>query len=134
MEGEQIQVPQMAAKMQKKMFERIDFTINKVLTANIINNAKVQKGSIYLLSKEESLGIMIETPKGSRVTRPTFGSLFYTLVDRDFNDIWILKAKKMILECIYDQNDVLWDKRVDIKNLDITLDMFDKAQISIQLW
>ena len=76
---------------------------------------------------------MIATPLGSRVMRPTFGSDFYKLVDKEFNDIWILKAKKAILECTRCSiTGKLWDDRVEIKDLKIEI-IDNKVNIEVTL-
>jgi len=89
----------------------------------------------FLLTPIQSLAVMIETPLGSRVGRPTFGSEFYKLIDKDLNDIWILKAKKAILESTRDSiSEELWDKRVDIKDLKIFYTNDKEVKIKVELY
>jgi phage baseplate assembly protein W len=108
-----------------KILEGVNLIISEPKNTNY-------KGLIYLLAPDESLSVMIATAKGSRVGRPTFGSTFYKLVDGSIDDIWILRAKKAILECITDENDLLWDDRVDIKKLEIKIDK-GKVNIMVEL-
>ena len=98
-----------------------------------ISTSTLTSNKVYLNNPEQSLNNMIETPKGSRTMRPLYGSEFYKLVDTVMNDIWVLKAKKMILECIKNPiTDELWDKRVDIKSLTITI-VDSEANIEVEL-
>lgn len=62
---------------------------------------------------------MFTTALGDRIMLPNFGSLLYTLVDRTFNQEWIIDFKRFSLECCFDENGKLWDKRVYPKNLKI---------------
>ncbi|WP_324171983.1 hypothetical protein [Sulfurimonas sp.] len=102
--------------------------INLNISTNTLTSDKV-----YLNTPEQSLNNMIETPKGSRTMRPLYGSEFYKLVDVVMNDIWVLKAKKMILECTKNTlTQELWDERVEIKGLTITI-VDSKADIEVEL-
>lgn len=107
---------------------------------NILDNIKVNvrvtsntEIGVYILTPEQSLAVMIQTALGSRVGRPTFGSTFYTLVDKNINDLWVLKAKKSILECTRCSiTGKLWDSRVDIKNLNMSI-VDDTVDIGVEL-
>ena len=99
----------------------------------IISTSTLTSDKVYLNSPEQSLNDMIETPKGSRVMLLTYGSAFYKLVDMVMNDIWIIKAKKAILECTRCEESLqLWDERVEIKSLTIVL-VNNQAEIEVQL-
>lgn len=103
---------------------------NIKVNVRIVSNAGV---GVYLLTPEQSLAVMIKTAIGSRVGRPTFGSTFYKLIDENLNDIWILKAKKSILECTRCSiTGELWDDRVDIKSLKMML-IDKRIEIEVEL-
>lgn len=89
------------------------------LSGNIsleLKTNKIFKG--YANTPEESLSVMLLTSKKSRVQNPLFGSNFLELVDKEINDIWILKAKKAILDAsINSQTQELWDDRINIKKI-----------------
>jgi phage baseplate assembly protein W len=103
---------------------------NIKVNVRVTSNAEI---GVYILTPEQSLAVMINTAIGSRVGRPTFGSTFYTLVDETINDLWILKAKKSILECTRCSiTGKLWDDRVDIKNLKMSI-VDDTVDIEVEL-
>lgn len=99
----------------------------------IISTSTLTSDKVYLNTPEQSLNDMIETPKGSRTMRLTYGSAFYKLVDMELNDIWIIKAKKAILECTRCEESLeLFDERVEIKSLSISI-VNNEAEIEVQL-
>ena len=55
---------------------------------------------MYKISVTDSINRILKTPLGSRVMRPEFGSLLYTLRDRSFDDEYKLKATKYTYEAI----------------------------------
>lgn len=55
---------------------------------------------MYKISIAESINRILKTPLGSRVQRPEFGSLLYTLRDRNFDDEYKLKATRYTYEAI----------------------------------
>lgn len=98
-----------------------------------ISPSTLESDKTYLNTPEQSLNDMIETLKGSRTMRPTYGSEFYKLVDVVMNDIWVLRAKKAILECVKNPiTNELWDERVEIKDLTITV-VDSQADIEVEL-
>ncbi len=100
---------------------------------NIQSNLYAGK-KLFINTQEESLRDMIQTPKGSRVMRPHYGSEFYRLVDKTLNDMWIIQAKKAILESTRSSiTDELWDERVNIKELKISFEN-SEAVIEVTLW
>ena len=108
-----------------------------IIYENIKVNVRVEPRDIigvYMLTPEQSLSVMIATALGTRVCRPTFGSTFYKLIDENMSDLWILRAKKSILECTRCSiTNNLWDERVDIKSLSITI-VDSEADIKVELW
>ena len=72
---------------------------------------------MYQVSIVESINRILKTPLGSRVMRPQFGSLLYTLRDREFNDEYRLLAKKYTYEAISK-----FEPRVKVDNVDFTVD------------
>lgn len=55
---------------------------------------------MYLVSIPASISRILMSPLGSRVKRPKYGSLLYTLKDREFNDSFRVKATKYVYEAI----------------------------------
>jgi len=55
---------------------------------------------MYAVSIAKSINRILMTPLGSRVMRPEYGSLLYTLLDRDANDEFRVKATKYSFEAI----------------------------------
>ncbi len=54
----------------------------------------------YLVSIQESLKRILETPKGSRVMLPDFGSDLYTLIDKRVDKKWFLLFMLYCFEAI----------------------------------
>jgi len=67
----------------------------------------------------ESFNRMFTTAYGTRIMLPHFGSSLYTLVDKNFSQEWLIDFKRFSLECCFDENGKLWDKRVYPKALNI---------------
>jgi len=55
---------------------------------------------MYLVDISESINRILKTPLGSRVMRPEFGSLLYTLMDREYDEEFRVKATKYTFEAI----------------------------------
>lgn len=72
---------------------------------------------MYILSIANSINRILKTPLGSRVMRPNFGSLLYTLRDREFNDEYRLLAKKYTYEAISK-----FEPRVKVENVDFKVE------------
>ncbi|TQR29154.1 baseplate assembly protein [Campylobacter sp. MIT 99-7217] len=64
----------------------------------------------YMVSIEESIKDILITPLGSRVMRPEYGSLLYTLIDRKIDDDFKIKLTRYTAEAISK-----WEKRVRLK-------------------
>ncbi len=98
-----------------------------------INSGSLTSSKLFLNTPEQSLRDMIETPLGSRIMRPYYGSEFYRLIDKTLNDVWVLQAKKAILQCTkHGVTAELWDERVDIETLSISLHN-GEAEIEVTL-
>lgn len=67
---------------------------------------------MYLSDIEKSITRILETPLGSRVMEPTFGSELYLLIDRKLDDMWNLLFIKYVFEAIS-----TWEKRVKIQSV-----------------
>ncbi len=74
----------------------------------------------YITSPINSFIRMFTTSLGDRIMLPFFGSKMFTLIDKNFNQEWVIDFKRFSLECCLDENGKLWDKRVYPKNLKIT--------------
>jgi len=55
---------------------------------------------MYQISIADSINRILKTPLNTRVQRPEFGSLLYTLRDRNFDDEYKLKATRYTYEAI----------------------------------
>jgi len=64
---------------------------------------------------------MMETPLGSRVMLPHFGSRRHELIDKIVNEEWRLLFIKHNFECFYNTVDgELWDKEIEPKQVIFT--------------
>lgn len=66
----------------------------------------------FSASEEESFNRIMTTALGSRVVRPHFGNLLYTLIDKTMNEEWMLDFRRFTLEAFFDENYKAWDKRL----------------------
>ncbi|TKX33241.1 GPW/gp25 family protein [Campylobacter taeniopygiae] len=80
----------------------------------------------YLISIEESVKDILTTPLGSRVMRPDYGSLLYTLIDRKIDDDFRVKLTRYTAEAISK-----WEKRVKLKG--VRLNKMQEGKLSITL-
>ncbi|TKX29512.1 GPW/gp25 family protein [Campylobacter estrildidarum] len=80
----------------------------------------------YLISIEESIKDILITPLGSRVMRPEYGSLLYTLIDRKIDDDFRVKLTRYTAEAISK-----WEKRVKLKG--VRLNKIQEGKLSITL-
>ncbi|EHJ7787383.1 GPW/gp25 family protein [Campylobacter coli] len=71
----------------------------------------------YMVSIEESIKDILITPLGSRVMRPEYGSLLYTLIDRKIDDDFKIKLTRYTAEAISK-----WEKRVKLKGVRLSKD------------
>ena len=67
---------------------------------------------MYLSDIEQSITRILETPLGSRVMEPTFGSELYLLIDKKMDEMWNLLFIKYVFEAIS-----TWEKRVKIQTV-----------------
>ncbi|EGF1230018.1 baseplate assembly protein [Campylobacter jejuni] len=80
----------------------------------------------YLTSIEESINDILITPLGTRVMRPEYGSLLYTLIDRKIDDDFRVKLTRYTAEAISK-----WEKRVKLKG--VRLNKMQEGKLSITL-
>lgn len=80
----------------------------------------------YLVSIEESIKDILITPLGSRVMRPSYGSLLYTLIDKKIDDDFRLKLTQYASEAI-----TKWEKRVELKG--VRLNSLNNHKLNITL-
>ena len=66
------------------------------------------------IKTEEAIKRVLTTPLGSRIMRPEFGSLLYTLVDRNFDSEFILDAISYTYEAIEKNLPEVKIKKVDV--------------------
>jgi phage baseplate assembly protein W len=89
--------------------------MGNTITSNIMPTNK-----IFSASEAESFSRMIETPLGSRVVRPYFGSLHHELIDKNMDSGWLMLWKKYTFECFLDENNKPWDSRFTPLSVSIT--------------
>ena len=65
------------------------------------------------IKTEEAIKRVLTTPLGSRIMRPEFGSLLYTLVDRNFDNEFRLDAISYTYEAIEKNLENVKVKKVD---------------------
>ena len=56
--------------------------------------------SMYQISINDSIARILNTPLGSRVMRPEFGSEIHKLIDRKFDDKWRLDFTRFTASAI----------------------------------
>jgi len=60
----------------------------------------IKEINMYLADIPESINRILKTPLGSRVMRPEFGSLLYTLRDRECDEVFRVLVAKYTYEAI----------------------------------
>lgn len=70
---------------------------------------------MYKIDISSSINRILRTPLGSRVQRPNFGSLLYTLRDRPLDDEYKLKATKYTYEALKENEPRVKVEKVDFK-------------------
>lgn len=68
----------------------------------------------YQVSTNDSIKRILETPLGSRVMLPEFGSKLHTLVDRKMDESFKLDFYRYVAEAIEK-----WEKRVKLERVEI---------------
>ncbi len=81
---------------------------------------------MYLSDIEQSITRILETPLGSRVMEPTFGSELYLLIDKKMDEMWNLLFIKYVFEAIS-----TWEKRVKIQTVNPML-VGEKVKYTIE--
>jgi len=72
------------------------------------------------ISTEESIKRILETPIGSRVMRPEYGSRLFELIDKNVDDEWILNAISYTYEAIEKNEPNVKVKKVEVLTADVT--------------
>ena len=64
---------------------------------------------------------IIETPLGSRVMLPHFGSNLFELIDKEVNNEWRLNFIAYVFEAFYDSTEgCLWDAELEPRQVNFT--------------
>jgi uncharacterized protein len=79
----------------------------------------------YYISVEDSIAKILNTPRGSRVMRPEYGSLLHELIDRRFDEEWKLDAVGFVYDAIEK-----WEKRIKLKKI---IPEINNGKISIEV-
>ncbi len=69
---------------------------------------------MYQVSVAESIKRILETPIGTRVMRPEFGSRLYELIDKRMDEKWKLDFIRFAAEAINK-----WEKRVKLVSVEL---------------
>lgn len=81
----------------------------------------------YQASLEESIKRILETPLGSRVMLPEFGSKLYLLTDRRMDDNFKLDFYRYVAEAIEK-----WEKRVKLER--VSLESIEDSKVYYTLY
>ena len=88
---------------------------NFILNLNIDDTSIKNDG--YIVSIYDEIKRVLTTKLGSRVMNPNYGSEYYKLRDRDFDDEWRLFAIKYTFEAIQNNIKRVFCKRVNFENI-----------------
>lgn len=69
---------------------------------------------MYQISIEESIKRILQTPIGSRVMLPEFGSMLHTLIDRKLDEKFKLDFYRYTAQAIKK-----WEKRVELERIEL---------------
>ena len=72
------------------------------------------------INTEESIKRILETPLGSRVMRPEYGSRLFELIDKSVDEEWILNAISYTYEAIENNEPNVKVKKVEVLTGDVT--------------
>jgi hypothetical protein len=98
--------------------------------------------STYTKSEEDSFKRILETPLGSRVMRPNFGSNLFELIDKPMDGEFKMFFSRYLLDAFFNENDEPWDERLiplsvkitDIKNDELScVVIFADSSISMSM-
>jgi phage baseplate assembly protein W len=67
---------------------------------------------------EQAIRIILTTPIGQRVMRPTFGSRLYTLVFEPNNSHTAAQARRYVEEAL-----AMWEPRINVKDVKVSADI-----------
>lgn len=91
-----------------------------------LSQGGITSAAKYMVSIEESIKDILITPLGSRVMRPEYGSLLYTLIDRKIDDDFKIKLTRYTAEAISK-----WEKRVKLKGVRLNECKDNKLSITL---
>lgn len=80
----------------------------------------------YLISIEESIKDILQTPLGSRVMLPEYGSRLYELIDKKIDDEFRANLSWYVIEAVEK-----WEKRIKID--EVKLVSLDSHKLKIKL-
>jgi len=72
------------------------------------------------ISTEESIKRILQTPLGSRVMRPEYGSRLFELIDKNVDEEWVLNAIAYTYEAIEKNEPNVKVKKVEVLTADVT--------------
>ena len=77
---------------------------------------------------EQAIQIILSTPIGTRVMRPTFGSRLHELVFSPINSQTIAQARRFVEEALG-----MWEPRIQVKDVEVTPDTQDGNNSSLKI-
>lgn len=93
-----------------------------------VNKTGKLEMSAYEKDIEEAILIILKTAKGERVMRPDFGCGIFDFVFASMNTATITMMEARVREAL-----VLWEPRIDIKNIDLSPDPGEDGRLLISI-
>lgn len=93
-----------------------------------VNKAGKPEMSAYEKDIEEAILIILKTAKGERVMRPDFGCGIFDFVFASMNTATITMMEASVREAI-----VLWEPRINIKNINLSSDSDEEGKLMISI-
>lgn len=93
-----------------------------------VNKAGKLEMSVYEKDIEEAILIILKTAKGERVMRPDFGCGIFDFVFASMNTATITMMEASVREAI-----VLWEPRINIKNINLSSDSDEEGKLMISI-
>ena len=93
-----------------------------------VNKAGKLEMSAYEKDIEEAILIILKTAKGERVMRPDFGCVIFDFVFASMNTSTTTMMEASVREAL-----ILWEPRIDIKNINLSPDSDEEGKILITI-
>lgn len=93
-----------------------------------VNKTGKLEMSSYEKDIEEAILIILKTAKGERVMRPDFGCVIFDFVFASMNTSTTTMMEASVREAL-----VLWEPRIDIKNINLSPDSDEEGKLLISI-